>query len=213
MRKSTLSVVGILIVNVLIHFINLYYLPPERTLGHLYKIIYVHVPLAWISYVAFSVSLISSSLYILKRKVNYDLISYVSVVLGVINAGLAILLGSIFSKKAWGFYWEWREPRITSTFILFLVYLGYIALRHSINDIERCRNISAVYSIMAFVTIPISYISVKIFKSLHPLPALTFEMRMALYFTFLVNLMLYAWFLKNLYSYFSVRERVLEGGE
>ncbi len=213
MKKSFILLTGILAINAIIHFYDLFYLPPEKTLGHLYKIIYVHVPLAWISYLAFTISLVSSISYIFKRKAVYDRISYASVILGVVSIGLSILLGSIFSKKAWGVYWEWREPRITSTFILFMVYLGYIALRQSITDIERSRKISAVYSIMAFVTIPISYISVRIFGSLHPLPLLSSEMRLALYLTFIANLLLYLWCLKNLYSYLSCKEKLLEVGE
>lgn len=186
--------------NAITCIVALFYMPPEATLGHLYKIIYVHVPPAWTSYVAFTIALITSVLYIVKRDTRYDIASYTSVSLGVFFSGLAILLGSIFSSKAWGTYWEWREPRMTATLIVFLTYIGYLALRSSIGDLEKKKSITAVYSIMAFITVPLSYVAVKIFRSLHPLPELTFEMRILLYIAFLTNLAVYAVLYKILYS-------------
>lgn len=211
--REIVSIIFALAINLVVDLYILLYLPPERTLGELYKIIYVHVPAAWVSYVAFTTALICSTLYIFKKKSKYDLLSFSSVGLGVFFSGLAILLGMIFSNKAWGTYWEWREPRITSTFILFLTYVGYLALRASIGDLEKRRSISSVYSIMAFVTIPLSYVSIKIFRSIHPLPELSPIMRIFLYISFFTTIALYIVLLDLLYRKFSIREAIILGGE
>ena len=202
-----------LTINFVVQVYILLFLPPEQTLGELYKIIYVHVPAAWVSYIAFTVALIYGTLYIFRRASKYDLISFSSVGLGVFFSGLAILLGMIFSNKAWGTYWEWREPRITSTFILFLTYVGYLALRGSIGDLEKKRSISSVYSVMAFVTIPLSYVSIKIFRSIHPLPVLSPEMKLFLYISFFTNVAIYIVLLNLLYKKFSIKERIILRGE
>ena len=202
-----------LLTNIVVHFYIFSYLPPEQTLGELYKIIYVHVPPAWVSYVAFTISLIASVLYILRNDGKYDLISFSSVSLGVVFSGLAIVIGMIFSNKAWGTYWEWREPRLTATLILFLAYLGYLVLRASIEDLDKKRSISSVYSIMAFVTIPLSYVSTKIFRSIHPLPELSPEMRLFLYISFIVNLVIFFSLLSSLYTKFTIKEKMLLGGD
>ena len=211
MRNKLLAIM--LLVNLLVHFYIFSYLPPEQTLGELYKIIYVHVPPAWVSYVAFTISLIASVLYIIRGDNKYDLISFSSVSLGVVFSGLAIVIGMIFSNKAWGTYWEWREPRLTATLILFLAYVGYLTLRASIGDLEKKKSISSVYSIMAFVTIPLSYVSTKIFRSIHPLPELSPEMRLFLYISFFVNLVIFSLLLSKLYTKFSVSEKLLLRGD
>lgn len=174
-------------------------LPPEQTLGQLYKILYVHVPPIWVAYVLFAVSLAYSVLYVVRRNPRYDLVAYSAVALGVCLSGVSILLGSIFASKAWGTYWEWSEPRMTSTLILFLAYVGYLVLRASIGDVGKKREVSAVYAIMAFVTVPMSYVSVKMFRSLHPLPQLSPEMKYMLLATFLTNLLLFLPMLKLIY--------------
>ncbi len=211
--RSSILLFIVLIVNLLMQIYILLYLPPEQTLGELYKIIYVHVPPAWVSYMAFTIALIGSLLYIFRRNSKYDLISFSSVGIGVFFSGLAILIGMIFSNKAWGAYWEWREPRLTATLILFLTYVGYLALRASIGDLEKKRSLSSVYAIMAFVTIPLSYASTKIFRSIHPLPVLSPEMRLFLYLSFLVNALIFFLLLNLFYRKFSMEEKAILGGD
>ena len=189
-RARKVFVVGVLS-TIIVHLFILSVLPPERTLGETYKILYVHVPPIWVAYIGFVISLVSSILYIVKNNYKYDVLAYSAVFLGVILSGLGIVLGSIFSGKAWGTHWEWREPRMTSTLILFLAYLGYLVLRSSIGDLEKRMSVSAVYAIMVFVTVPMSYVSVKMFRSLHPLPELSPLMKYMLVVSLLVQLLLF----------------------
>ena len=212
--KRVLAILALaLLATAVLHLYILLELPPEKTLGEIYKILYVHVPPIWVAYVFFVTALVSSVLFTVKRLAKYDALAYSSVLLGVVLSGLAILLGSIFAREAWGTYWEWSEPRMTSTLILFLAYLGYLVLRSSIDDIQKKREISAVYSIMAFITVPMSYVSVKMFRSLHPLPELAPIMKYALLATFLVNLLIFSSLLKILYNIVLWEDRKIEGGD
>ncbi len=131
-----------------------------------YLILYIHVPISWNMYVAFTLSFIASLLYLLKEDTKYDALAMSSVVVGVVYGVASITTGMLWANEVWGAPWNW-DPRQTATLILFLAYVGYIALRGSITDIERMRVFSATYGIAAFVTLPISYISAVSFRSLH----------------------------------------------
>lgn len=131
-----------------------------------YKIIYLHVPMAWVSYLAFGLGFLGSIIYLLRGSNKFDRIAYTSINLGAIYGIGAILSGSAWANETWGTPWVW-EPRLTSTLIMWLVYVGYIALRHSIREPEKRKVISASYASAAIVTVPISYMSAVIFESLH----------------------------------------------
>ncbi len=131
-----------------------------------YLILYIHVPISWNMYVAFTISFVASLLYLLKEDVRYDLLAMTSVVIGVVYGVASITTGMLWANEVWGAPWNW-DPRQTATLVLFLAYVGYIALRGSISDVDRMRVFSATYGIAAFVTLPISYISAVSFRSLH----------------------------------------------
>ncbi len=131
-----------------------------------YLILYIHVPISWNMYVAFTISFVASLLYLLKEDVRYDLLAMTSVVIGVVYGVASITTGMLWANEVWGAPWNW-DPRQTATLVLFLAYVGYIALRGSISDVDRMRVFSATYAIAAFVTLPISYVSAVSFRSLH----------------------------------------------
>jgi len=146
------------------------YSPPEETLGDKVRIIYLHIPSAWISYLAFGITFISSLLYLKKKSEYYDLLSVASVELGVLFCTIALITGSLFSKVTWGAYWNW-DPRQTTTLILWFSYAAYLALRFATSDPERRAHVSAVLGILLFPTVPLSYLSTRIYWSLHPMLA------------------------------------------
>ena len=142
-----------------------------------YRILYLHVPMAWNMYFAFTLTLIFSIAYLLKENEKYDKIAFCSAVLGILYGFGAITSGMLWANEVWGSYWNW-DPRQTATLMALLAYIGYIALRESIPDVERSRTISAVFGVSAYVTIPISYLSAVAFRSLHeqlPHQPLSFE--------------------------------------
>jgi heme exporter protein C len=141
--------------------------PSEATMGDLYRIVYVHVASAWICYVAFSLSLIASIAFLAKRKHAYDRTAELAAILGLVYGAVALISGSIWAKAMWGAYWNW-DPRETTTLILWIAYMGYVSIKHSIGNIEKRAVIGAVYNILAFSTVPLSYLSILLLPTLHP---------------------------------------------
>jgi len=131
-----------------------------------YRILYLHVPLAWNMYFAFTLTFVFSLLYLIKSEQKHDSIAYHSAVLGILYGVGAVTCGMLWAKEVWNSYWSW-DPRETATLIALLAYIAYVSLRNSIPDIERSRVVSAVFGASAYVTIPLSYLSAVTFKSLH----------------------------------------------
>ena len=148
-------------------YLALVFAPPEATMGDLYRILYVHLPAAWICYLAFTLSMICSVLFLMRRESRYDTLAGASAVLGLVFGAVTLVTGSIWANAAWGTYWNW-DPRETTTLVLWVAYLGYIALKLSLENEERKAVIGSVYNILAFVTVPLSYFSLLLFPTLHP---------------------------------------------
>lgn len=161
----------ILAVNVLALYMIFIWAPPERSLGDSYRVFFLHTPSAWVSYLAFAITFISSMLYLKTENLKWDFYASSSSMLGILFSMIALITGSIWAKLAWGLYWNW-DPRETATLILFLAYLGYISFRMAISDRDRRARISAVLGILAFVSIPLSYFSAVFWATLHPMPLL-----------------------------------------
>ncbi|MBI4212221.1 MAG: cytochrome c biogenesis protein CcsA [Deltaproteobacteria bacterium] len=142
--------------------------PPEKWMGDVYRILFVHVPAAWNALLMLSVSFVASILYLIKRKPFYDRLAASSSEVGVVLTGLTLMLGSIWGKPTWGVWWTW-DPRLTTTAILFLLYMGYQILRRLIDDAEQRAKISAALGTMIFLNVPIVYFSVKWWRTLHQL--------------------------------------------
>ncbi len=132
-----------------------------------YRIVFFHVPAAISSFLAFVITFIFSIAYLISEKPKRDAISYSSAKYGFIMITAALISGSIWAKVAWGSYWNW-DPRETFVLILWFAYAAYFGLRASIEDPLVKAKYSAVYAAFAFVTVPLSYLSSKLFFSLHP---------------------------------------------
>lgn len=140
--------------------------PPEQTQGDLARMLFVHVPSIWIAYLAFSVTLVTSVLFLARRRLVFDRVAAASAEVGVLFTGLAILTGMIWGKPTWGVWWTW-DARLVLTAVLFFVYLGYLALRRSMDDpITRARR-SAWFGVLAIVQIPVIHFSVIWWRTLH----------------------------------------------
>ena len=136
--------------------------------GETSRILFFHVPQAWIATLAFLISMIASVLYLAKRNVKADYIAQSAAELGFLFCVLATVTGSIFAKATWGSFWNW-DPRQTSIVILLMIYGAYFALRSAVPDLERKRVFAAVYSILAFAAVPfLIFVVPRITSSLHP---------------------------------------------
>ena len=146
----------------------LYVHPAEGFIGESSRIVFFHVPMAWIAVLAFFVSCIASVMYLKRRQPKDDIRASVSAGLGLLFAVLATTTGAVFARIMWNAYWNW-DPRQTSIAILLLIYAAYLALRGAIDDPERRASLSAVYAILAFVTVPfLVFVVPRIYWSLHP---------------------------------------------
>ncbi len=143
--------------------------PPDRFQGNLQRLMYVHVPAAWLAYLAFGVTLVGSAGWLWRRTPGWDRLAAAAAELGVVFTGLTLVLGSIWGKPVWGVWWTW-DPRLVTTALLFFVYLGYLALRRAIVDREARARRSAVLGVVAFVQVPIVHLSVVWWRSLHQPP-------------------------------------------
>jgi heme exporter protein C len=148
--------------------VHWYEFPLIKGLEQNAKIIFFHVPTAWLTVIAFLMSTIYSVKYLLKKNMDDDAKSYAAAQLGIIFCILATVTGAVWAKFAWGSYWSW-DPRQTSIFALLLIYGAWFALRSSLESEEKRASLSAVYSIIAFLTVPFFiFIMPRIMKGLHP---------------------------------------------
>ena len=140
--------------------------PPDRDMGDLQKIRYVHVPSAWNAFMAFFVVAVASLLYLWKGQEKHDLLAASAAEVGTLFTGLTLALGSIWGRPTWGVWWTW-DPRLTSTAVLFLVFVGYLALRSFVEDSDRRAQWSAAVGLLGALNVPIVYMSVKWWRTLH----------------------------------------------
>ncbi|MBO8183219.1 MAG: cytochrome c biogenesis protein CcsA [Archaeoglobus sp.] len=144
-------------------------LPESSTLElkNNYRILFFHLPSAITSFLAFTLTLVFSILYLSKRDMKYDVYAVTSAKAGIFLITAALISGSIWARVAWGSYWNW-DPRETTVLILWFVYAAYFALRESIEVRETKAKNSAILAIFGYATIPLSYLSAYIGFSLHP---------------------------------------------
>lgn len=140
--------------------------PADRAMGHLQKIMYLHVPTAWAGMLAYFIVFVASLAYLWTRRATWDHLALAAAEVGTLLVAITLALGSIWGKPTWGIWWTW-DPRLTTTAILLLMYAGYLALRTFVDDRERAARWSAVVGIFAFVNVPIVYMSVRWWRTLH----------------------------------------------
>ncbi len=143
--------------------------PPDAVQGDLQRIMYVHVPSAWLAYLSFTVTLIGSVTYLVTRRMRWDHLAGASAEVGVVFTGLALATGMVWGKPVWGVWWTW-DARLVLTAVLFFVYLGYLALRRSIDEPEVRARRAAVLGIVAVLQIPVVHFSVTWWRGLHQPP-------------------------------------------
>jgi heme exporter protein C len=140
--------------------------PPDAIQGEVQRLMYVHVPAAWLAYLSFLVVFASSIAYLRTHRIRWDRIAAASAAIGVLFTALAIALGALWGKPVWGTWWTW-DPRLTTTALLLLIYLGYLAVRRIADNPARRARWSAVIGIVGFVDVPIVHLSVVWWRSLH----------------------------------------------
>jgi heme exporter protein C len=140
--------------------------PAAEQYQHSQKIMYVHVPSAWNAFISFFVVFWASLVYLWKRSERADMLAASAAEVGAVFTGLTLMLGSIWGKWAWGVWWTW-DARLTSTAVLFIIFVGYLALRSFTDDPDRRATWSAGVGIFGALNVPIVYMSVRWWRTLH----------------------------------------------
>jgi len=145
--------------------------PTEKEMGMVQRVFYFHVPLAWLAYLAFSIVLVCSGLYLWKREAKWDIIARSSAEVGVVFTTLVLVTGSIWAKSAWGIWWTW-DARLTSTLVLWLIYIAYLMVRSFTAEQDQGARFAAVVGIAGFFSVPLSALAITLWRTQHPTPVI-----------------------------------------
>jgi heme exporter protein C len=143
------------------------YAPREVTMGDVQRIFYFHVASAWVGFFGFFVTFVASIVYLVREERRWDIVASSSAEVGLAFITMTLLTGMLWAKPVWGVYWTW-EPRLTISAVQWLLYVAYVMLRGSVASPEREARFAAVYGIMAFVTVPLSWFAIRWWRTIHP---------------------------------------------
>ena len=150
-------------------FLVFVFVPTEKGMGVVQRIFYVHVPLAWVAFLAFFIVFLSSIFYLQKRKEGWDYLANSSAEIGLLFTSLVLITGSIWARTVWGVWWVW-DPRLTTTLILWFFYLAYLMVRAYAAEEERGARFAAVVGIVSFINVPIVFLTTRLWRTQHPAP-------------------------------------------
>jgi heme exporter protein C len=143
-----------------------FYAPREATMGEVQRIFYFHVASAWVGFFAFLVAFLGGIAYLVRGERRWDVLALSSVEIGLTFITMTVVTGSLWARPTWGVFWTW-EPRLTISAVQLLIYVSYLMLRSVIDSPRRAR-FAAVYSILAFVTVPLSWFAIRWWRTIHP---------------------------------------------
>ncbi len=204
------------------YWLGLFVTPNAKLFGSLVRLLYIHPSMAWVAFVAYGMAFCSSLLYLWPRTrhARFDRLAGASAEVGVVFTGLTLVTGSIWGRTTWGVWWTW-DPLLTTTALLFVLYLGYLALRRVPGDPEVVARRSAIAALIAFVDVPVVYFSVTWWRSLHQPPTVDLAgrhlyvhgiMAFTLFLSFVSFTLVYAWLTAHRYRLAALSEREEDEG-
>lgn len=143
------------------------YAPIEAYMGAVQKVFYFHLAAAWVGMLGFAAAVIAAVAYLVTSHRKWDVAGLAAVEVSLVFFSIAIVAGSIWARRTWGTWWTW-DPRLTSAAVVELVYAAYLLLRQGIDDPDRRARFGAVYAIVAFLSVPITFLSIRILRTIHP---------------------------------------------
>lgn len=182
-------------------YLGLVFTPPDVVQGELVRLIYIHPAVAWVTYMAFGITAAASALYLYPRTRSqfWDLLAGASAEVGVVFCALTLATGSIWGRPTWGVWWTW-DARLTTTALLFALFIGYLAIRRAPGDISARAKRSAIAALIAAVDIPIVHLSVEWWRTLHqgrtlirPDPTIHGSMLVTMLLSFAVMTLIFTW--------------------
>lgn len=169
-----LTIGGALVLMLGALYLGLLYAPTEKTQGDAQRIMYMHVPVAWIAYLAFGLVALTSLLYLWKKDRRLDLYAHSLAEVGVIFCTLVLLTGPVWARPIWGVWWTW-DIRLTLTLLLWFIYVGYLMIRAQDLEPGRKARYAAVLGILGALSIPLNHFSVLLWRTMHPQPVVITE--------------------------------------
>jgi heme exporter protein C len=168
-QPRTLQVLNILsaVLVVVAFFMAMFYAPTEKVMGAVQKVFYFHVATAWVGMLGFMAAAVVAVIYLRTQDLKWDVIGVAAVEISLVFFFITIVLGSVWARPSWGTWWTW-EPRLTTAAILEMVYLAYLLLRQGIEDPERRARFGAVYTLLGGISVPITFLSIRLFRTIHP---------------------------------------------
>jgi heme exporter protein C len=144
-----------------------FYAPLERVMGQVQKVFYFHVAAAWVGMLGFMVAAGTGVAYLVTQRRKWDASSLAAVEISVVFLLIAIVTGSIWARPVWNTWWTW-DPRLTTTTIMVLIYAAYLMLRQGIEDPDQRARFGAIYAILGFISVPLTFLSIRIWRTIHP---------------------------------------------
>jgi len=144
-----------------------FYAPVEQLMGQVQKVFYFHVATAWVGMLGFMVAGVAGIFYLRTDKEKWDIAGLGAVEISLVFFLVAIILGSIWARPIWNTWWTW-EPRLTSAAIVELIYAAYFLLRSGLDDPDKRARFSAIYAIFGFISVPITFVSIRLLRTIHP---------------------------------------------
>lgn len=173
------------------------YAPMEAVMGQVQRVFYFHVANAWVGMLGFLVAAIAGVAYLRTGKRSWDITGLAAVEISFVFFFIAIVSGSIWARGSWGAWWTW-EPRLTTAAIVELLYAAYFLLRQGVEDPDRRARYGAIYATLSFISVPITFISIRILRTIHPVlfggsgGQGTFDMTPKMLVTFMFSLLTFS---------------------
>jgi heme exporter protein C len=216
MKISWLNIVaGLAVVGTVIR--AAFFTPLEAKQGAAQKIFYIHVPAAWVAFLAFGLVAIASAAFLWLRDQRLDRFAESSAEVGVIFTTVVLITGPLWAKPIWGTYWAWWDMRLVSTLFLWFIFVSYLILRGAVDSPEQRARYSAVLGILGALLIPFIHLSVYLFSTMHPMPivgkpdrpSLPNEMLLTLFISLASFTLLYLAFVRSRYRYAVERDAAI----
>jgi heme exporter protein C len=194
-----------LLVMVAAIFLVFGYAPLERVMGAVQKVFYFHVASAWVGMMGFLAALVAAVAYLRTRRLTWDLVGLSAIEIGLTFLLITIVTGSIWARPVWNTWWTW-DPRLTTATIMELVYAAYLMLRQGLEDPDRRARFGAVYAIVGFISVPLTFFSIRIYRTIHPVvigsgdptASGSFSMTPAMGLTFAISLVAFSFLFVSL---------------
>lgn len=148
-------------------YLALVFAPTERVMGEVQRVFYFHVATAWVGLLGFVAAGVTGIIYLRTQDLKWDLVEQAAVEISLVFFFITIILGSIWARPIWNTWWTW-DPRLTSASIVELIYLAYLMLRQGIDDPDRRARFGAVYTLVGAISVPITFVSIRLFRTIHP---------------------------------------------